>query len=96
MFKAIIHAFVDTKQLAVQGVTTGGISGGVGSTIQIHQTGQPMSSFFVYQQVYDQNGNPIEGLYVDRNGDGTVNEQDKYVYKKAAPDVTLGFNTQLS
>ena len=35
-------------------------------------------------------------MYVDRNKDGVVNEKDKYVYKKAAPDVTIGFNTQLS
>ena len=52
--------------------------------------------YFVYQQVYDQNGKPIEGLYVDRNGDGTINKNDMYCYKKAAPDVTIGFNTDLS
>ncbi len=86
----------DDEAEGYYGVDTGGYSGGVGGTCQVHQTGQPTYSFYVYQQVYDQNGNPIEGLYVDRNGDGTVNEQDKYVYKKAAPDVTLGFNTQLS
>ena len=79
-----------------KGVTTGGISGGVGNTIQVHQTGHPTSSFYVYQQIYDENGMPIEGLYVDRNNDGVVNENDKYIYKKPAPDVTIGFNTQLS
>jgi len=48
----------------------GGISGGVGNTVQIQSVGYPMYSFYVYQQVYDKNGKPIEGLYVDRNGDG--------------------------
>ena len=86
----------DDEAEGYYGVDTGGYSGGVGGTCQVHQTGQPTNSFYVYQQIYDANGNPIEGLYVDRNGDGTVNEQDKYVYKKAAPDVTIGFNTQLS
>ena len=86
----------DDEAEGYYGVDTGGYSGGVGGTCQVHQTGQPTNSFYVYQQIYDAQGNPIEGLYVDRNGDGTVNEQDKYVYKKAAPDVTIGFNTQLS
>ena len=86
----------DDEAEGYYGVDTGGYSGGVGGTCQVHQTGQPTHSFYVYQQIYDENGRPIEGLYVDRNGDGAVNESDKYVYKKAAPDVTVGFNTQLS
>ena len=86
----------DDEAEGYYGVDTGGYSGGVGGTCQVHQTGQPTYSFYVYQQIYDENGKPIEGLYVDRNEDGVVNESDKYVYKKAAPDVTVGFNTQLS
>ena len=86
----------DDEAEGYYGVDTGGYSGGVGGTCQVHQTGQPTYSFYVYQQIYDANGKPIEGLYVDRNEDGVVNEKDKYVYKKAAPDVTIGFNTQLS
>ncbi len=78
------------------GVMTGGISGGTGNTIQVHQTGQTPNSFFVYQQVYDKSGRPIEGLYVDRNGDGKIDTKDRYCYHKAAPDYTLGFNTQVS
>ena len=78
------------------GVMTGGISGGTGNTIQVHQTGHAPNSFFVYQQVYDINGKPIEGLYVDRNNDGKIDNKDKYCFHKAAPDYTFGFNTQLS
>jgi iron complex outermembrane receptor protein len=85
----------DDERADYQGVTTGGISGGVGNTVQIHQTGQPMSSFFVYQQVYDVDGKPIEGLYVDRNDDGKIDQFDKYCFHDPAPKVTLGFNTQL-
>ena len=86
----------DDEAEGYYGVDTGGYSGGVGGTCQVHQTGQPTNSFYVYQQIYNEDGKPIEGLYVDRNEDGVVNESDKYVYKKAAPDVTVGFNTQLS
>lgn len=76
------------------GVETGAISGGVGNTIQIHSVGFPRNSFYVYQQVYDENGNPIEGVYVDRNGDGTINESDKYRYEDPAPDFTLGLSSR--
>lgn len=78
------------------GVFTGGISGAVGNTIQIHSVGMPASSFFVYEQVYDENQKPIEGLYVDRNGDGEITGDDRYHYKKAAPDVYMGFNSKLN
>ncbi|MCB0474088.1 MAG: TonB-dependent receptor [Flavobacteriaceae bacterium] len=77
------------------GVPTGGFSGGVGNNIQIHTVGYAPSSYFVYQQVYDQNGKPLEDVYVDRNGDGQITLADRYRFKKPAPDVTFGFNTNL-
>lgn len=86
----------DDERSDYYGVETGGISGGTGNTIQVHQTGKAPYSFFVYQQVYDTEGNPIEGLYVDRNNDGKIDTNDKYCYHKAAPDVTIGLNTTLS
>lgn len=77
------------------GVFTGGISGAVGNMIQIHSVGMPANSFFVYEQVYDENQKPIEGLYVDRNGDGQITGDDRYHFKKAAPDVFMGFNSKV-
>lgn len=62
-------------------VATGGISSGTGNTCQAHSVGHPASSFYVYQQVYGQDGQPIEGKYVDRNADGIINKKDKYLYK---------------
>lgn len=78
------------------GVATGGISGGVGNNIQIHSVGYPMNSFYVYEQVYDENGSPIQGLYVDKNGDGQITDADKYRYHKPAADWTFGANTRFS
>lgn len=78
------------------GVATGGISGGTGNNIQRHMVGHPTSTFFVYEQIYDEAGKPIMGAYVDRNNDGQINEADLYYYKKPAPDVTIGFNTQFT
>ncbi len=78
------------------GILVGGISGGVGNTIQLQQVGAPLNSFYVYKQAYNENGVPIEGLYVDLNKDGKITSDDKYLYKTPEPKVFLGFNTQLS
>ncbi|WP_346855868.1 TonB-dependent receptor [uncultured Draconibacterium sp.] len=78
------------------GVETGGISGAVGNNIQIHSVGYPANSFFVYEQVYDEVGKPIQGLYVDRNGDGQITGDDRYRYKKAAPDWFMGFDSKVN
>lgn len=67
---------------------TGGISSGTGNTVQVQKVGSPANSFYVYQQVYDQNGKPMEGVYVDRNGDGKISEEDLYVYKSPAAPYT--------
>jgi TonB-linked SusC/RagA family outer membrane protein len=78
------------------GNLTGGITGGTGQSIQIHSVNYNTFSYYVYKQVYDQQGKPLEGVYVDLNGDGEVNQKDQYRYKSPFPKVMLGFNTQLS
>ncbi len=72
---------------------TGGISGGVGNNIQVHAVGESAYSFYVYEQVYDEDGAPIQGLYVDRNGDGQINADDKYVYKSASAPIYFGITS---
>ncbi len=78
------------------GVETGGISGGTGNNVQMIQVGYPIRTFNLYQQVYDKEGNPINGVYVDRNDDGQINADDKYLGHHADADFTFGFNTNLS
>ena len=78
------------------GVETGGISGGVGNNIQIHSVGKPKNSFFVYQQVYDAAGKPLEGVYVDRNQDGKITVDDKYWFEKPDANYSLGFTSNLT
>ncbi len=80
------------------GVPVGGISGGVGNFIQNNNLGYAANSFYVFQQVYDASGMPIEGLYIDRSGDGgnvSGNELNKYHYQKPAPDVVMGLSSSL-
>ena len=75
-------------------ILVGGIQGGTGNNIQVHTEGYAPNSFYVYRQVYDQNGNPLNGVYIDRNGDNIVNEQDLYRFENPAPDYTFGFTNQ--
>lgn len=72
-------------------VQSGGtISKGNSTHVQAHTVGQPANSFWVYQQVYDEAGKPIEGVYVDRNNDGIINSDDRYFYHSPAADVFMG------
>lgn len=72
-------------------VPTGGISAGTGGNIQAQHVGNAVNSFHVFQQAYDQNGKPLEGVVVDRNSDGKITDADKYYYKAPAAPVTMGF-----
>lgn len=57
--------------------------------------GEPVSAFYTYQQVYDQNGQPIQGEFVDRDGNGIINDNDRYFYKKADADVLMGLTSKV-
>ena len=76
-------------------VMTGGISSGTGNRCQAHSVGHPARSFYVYQQVYDDNGLPLEGVYVDRNADGVINDSDRYFYKSPAAPYIAGLSSRL-
>ncbi len=78
-----------------KGVDVGDISGATGNTIQKHAVGYPINTFFVYEQIYDTNGKPIEGAYVDRNNDGILNDDDRYFAESPAANMILGFSTRL-
>lgn len=70
------------------------VSRGNSTRIQRYKVGQPLNSFFVYQQAYDSKGKPIEGAVVDRNNDGIIDDGDRYYYKDPAPDVIMGLTTK--
>ncbi len=78
------------------GYNVTGIAGGTGSTIQNHQVGFAPFSFLVFEQAYDADGHPVEGSYVDRNGDGIINSEDLYRFHKPAADMFYGFNTDFT
>lgn len=79
------------------GIDVSGISGGTGNNIGKFAIGYAPFVYNVFKQVYDvRTGRPIEGLYDDLNRDGKIDDADRYLYKKPAPDFLFGLNTTLS
>jgi iron complex outermembrane receptor protein len=71
------------------GILVGGISGGIGNTIQVQRVGYATYSFLVYEQQYDVDGSMIEvgqQASIDVNGDGSVTAADKWQDKHAFAD----------
>ncbi len=84
-----------TKLGLGQDITKGGIAGGTGNFIQLYREGFAPNSFYVFKQLYDTSGQPIEGAYADLNGDGIINTQDKYLKGNPFADVTFGFQSSI-
>lgn len=102
------------------GILVGGISGGIGNTIQVQRVGYATYSFLVYEQQYDTDGSLIEvgqqasidvngdgsvtvadkwkdiHAFADRNSDGTINIEDRYIYDKVAPNWFTGLALNFS
>jgi iron complex outermembrane receptor protein len=81
---------------AIGTLTGPGLSGGVGNLIQINTVGYEPSAFYVFKQVYGTNGQPLEGVYVDLNGDNIINDSDKYRFQSPTPDAFFGFTSSMN
>lgn len=79
-----------------KGVVHGGVDGATGYNIQINAVNKPYNSFYVFEQMFDKEGNPLEGVYVDQNNDNKIDDEDLIAYKKSAPDVYMGFTSQMT
>jgi len=69
---------------------------GTGTPGQIFREGYTPYSFYVYKQMYNNEGKPIEGAFADLNGDNVRNDADKYIYNNPDPDFTLGFASNMN
>ena len=89
-----------TKLTAVYNPNYPGIAAGnapfaTGTTIQYHQVGYAPGTFYLYEQVYDDQGHPIQNEVVDRNNDGEITQSDQYFTGKSPmPKVFMGLNSQ--
>ena len=63
--------------------------------IQVLSEGYEPYMFYLYHQLYNQDGKPIEGLYADLDGNGVIDNDDRYRIKSPAPDWIFGFSTNL-
>lgn len=100
-----LTAVADSNYL---GILTGGVNGiGIGNNIQLHSVGNPINSFYVYKQRYDENGQPIKtditgdgkfndfDRFEDLNGDSIINNDDRYIYHNPNPAFYFGFYTNV-
>ena len=68
-----------------------------GNDLQAHKVGYAPYTFYVFEQGYDEDGNPIQNGFVDRSGDGKISEDDRYYSDKTpAADFFFGVNFKLS
>lgn len=89
-------AYNDNKLTALSGdadrMSCGDTPSGISSALQWHIVGEPLRTFLVYEQVYDEAGNPVPDTYVDQNGDGKITDNDKIAYHSADPKWTFSWN----
>ncbi len=97
-----INPYADT--LTPTRIPTGGISGGVGNTVQIFEPGAPVNSFFLCRQAYDNAGKPIENTYYtlkqnaagDSTTTGCITDRDARAFHDPMPKWILGFSNYLT
>ena len=77
------------------GIAAGNAPFATGTTIQYHQVGYAPGTFYLYEQMYDEKGHPIQNAVVDRNKDGEITQADQYFTGKSPmPKVFMGLNSQ--
>lgn len=101
-FASNVNEVVSISGAGSDAIATGGIAGGVGNTVQVLKPGFPVNSFLVYRTKRGPDGKPITGnatdkdMYVDQNGDGNINFDDRVVYKNPAPRLIIGHTSNMS
>ena len=90
----ITNLTVVPKDINYPGFPSGSIAGGIGGQfVFINAVGFSKSTFNLYKQVYDSASRPLEGVFVDLNEDGIINQNDLYKGKTANPNVLMGFSS---
>ena len=90
--RAEVTSLKDVSRISADG---SGIPTGTGVNIGYHVIGNQPYSAWVFRQLYDTSGNPIHGAFADFNGDGTVNNDDRY-YRPLRPNWTFGYGFNFS
>jgi iron complex outermembrane receptor protein len=77
-------------------VESGGSLPGIGRQLSYHVVGQQPQVAWVFEQVYDNAGQPIPEAFVDRNGDGVITDEGDKYYVALIPNWTFGFGTSFN
>ncbi len=85
-----------TGNASTDEITARDLPSGTGGALQWHLVDEAAFTYRVYQQVYDNDGNPIPGQYVDQNADGKIDGNDLINYHSPEPKVTLNWNNNFS
>ncbi|HEV7589928.1 MAG TPA: SusC/RagA family TonB-linked outer membrane protein [Longimicrobium sp.] len=96
---------INAAASSAQQILVGGIAGGVGGNIQILRPGVPVNAFYVFEHRRDANGKPISdvkggvqlpdtAIYVDRNGDHQITDDDKRPFHSPTPRWILAHSSQ--
>ena len=76
-------------------VETGAISG-TGKFVQCFMVNERPYTYYLAEQAYDDNGKPLEGQYIQKDGTVGTTEYRKATGKSALPTHYIGLNTRLS
>ena len=79
------------------GVEVGANMGGTGGYTSLYSVGYSPYTYHLYQQAYDENGKPLQNVLVDRDGDGQITAQDRYITDKSIqPKFFYGIGSQFT
>lgn len=79
--------------LSMTGDSTVGLFSG---NYLVNTVGYSRNIFYLYHQVYDTDGTPLEETMLDVNKDGLINDKDRYRSESSIPDFIFGFNTNIT
>ncbi len=77
-------------------IPVGDIDGATGNKVQLQKEGEVPNSFYLFRQIYDEAGRPIEGLFLDVNKDGQINTGDLRINEAPYAGFTMGLGTSVN
>ena len=78
-------------------IEAGNISKGTGGYLCRQMVGYAPYTYYTYEQKYYPDGKPMQNEFVDRDGNGVITENDRYMTgKSAAPKFYYGLNMKVT
>ena len=95
--KTEITKLTNTPSEDYYGVQVGAGMSSIGGYTSLYRVGYTPYTYYLYQQAYDENGKAIQNVFVDRNCDGVITEDDRYVTGKSiSPKFFFGISSSFT